>query len=85
MYCNKEIELSDKASGRWLPYNMDGSAHECKNQSQKETSTGTKTLKEGQIGTPQQFVREVMEGLKLKELDDRLKRVEALLFKGDKK
>ncbi len=54
-------------------------------KSQSSTSVGTKTLKEGQIGTPQQFVREVMEGPKLKELDDRLKKVEALLFEGDKK
>ncbi len=82
MFCKHEIIMSDKASRNWLPYNMDGTAHECKSQNQ----TGTKTLKEGQqIGTPQQFVREVMEGPKLKELDDRLKRVEALLFKGDKK
>lgn len=37
MYCNKEIQLSDKASGKWLPYNLDGSMHECK----KESATGT--------------------------------------------
>ncbi len=37
MYCNKEIELSDKASGRWLPYNMDGSAQQCKNNNKNET------------------------------------------------
>jgi hypothetical protein len=40
MYCKKEIQLSDRASGKWLPYNLDGSMHECK----KENQTGTKKV-----------------------------------------
>ncbi len=37
MFCKQEIVMSDKASGNWLPYNLDGKAHDCK--SQKETGT----------------------------------------------
>lgn len=46
MYCNKEIQLSDKASGKWLPYNLDGSMHECKNQAQatKKVETNNRRL-----------------------------------------
>lgn len=29
IYCKAEIEISDK-EGKWLPYNKDGSAHECR-------------------------------------------------------
>jgi hypothetical protein len=36
MYCKKEIQLSDRASGKWLPYNLDGSIHECKTQGTKK-------------------------------------------------
>lgn len=36
----------------------------------------------GPLGTPQDFIREIMEGPKLKELDDRLRRVEKMLFQG---
>ncbi len=32
--------MSDKASGKWLPYNMDGSAHDCTTINQ----TGTKKV-----------------------------------------
>ena len=31
--------MSDRASGNWLPYNLDGSMHDCK------TGTGTGTKK----------------------------------------
>jgi hypothetical protein len=40
MYCNEIIEMSDKASGNWYPYNMDGTSHDCRNQLQ----TGTKKV-----------------------------------------
>jgi hypothetical protein len=29
MYCNQEIMMSDE-TGKWLPYNNDGSSHDCK-------------------------------------------------------
>ncbi len=40
MFCKQEIIMSDKASGNWLPYNLDGMAHDCKSQNQ----TGTKKV-----------------------------------------
>ena len=40
MYCNETIEMSDKVSGNWYPYNMDGTPHDCRNQ----TKTGTKKV-----------------------------------------
>jgi hypothetical protein len=44
MYCNKQIEMSDKASGNLYPYNVDGTPHDCKNQSQGTKKVETKTL-----------------------------------------
>jgi hypothetical protein len=29
MYCKEKITMSDE-SGKWLPYNADGSAHDCR-------------------------------------------------------
>ena len=66
MYCNKEIQLSDKASGKWLPYNLDGSIHECKTQ-------GTNKVETKRINT-------LSEPLTLEELDARLKRVESIVI-----
>jgi hypothetical protein len=38
-YCKNEIQMSDK-EGRWLPYNKDGSTHDCK----KKNGNGKVTL-----------------------------------------
>jgi hypothetical protein len=40
MFCKQEIVMSDRMSGNWLPYNLNGSIHECK----KENQTGTKKV-----------------------------------------
>ena len=66
MYCNETIEMSDKASGNWYPYNMDGTSHDCRNQSQTKTGTGTKKVE--------------TKTLSLEELDARLKRVESIVI-----
>ena len=29
VYCNQEITMSDE-TGKWLPYNNDGSSHDCR-------------------------------------------------------
>jgi len=29
-FCKEKIKLSDKEHGKWLPYNLDGSAHDCR-------------------------------------------------------
>jgi hypothetical protein len=41
MFCKNEIVMSDRGTGKWLPYNLDGSTHECKTTN---TSTGTKKV-----------------------------------------
>ena len=83
MFCKQEIVMSDRGAGKWLPYDLNGSVHECK----KETQTGTKKVeKPDWKPTPEAkaWVREIMEGPKIKELDDRLRRVEKLLFQEGK-
>jgi hypothetical protein len=40
MFCKQEIVMSDRASGKWLPYDLKGRVHECITQ----TSTGTKKV-----------------------------------------
>lgn len=61
--------MSDRASGNWLPYDLNGSVHECK----KENQTGTKTVEKRTSGDPP---------LSLEGLDARLKRVEAMFNGG---
>lgn len=40
LYCKKEIEMSDRAAGHWLPYNIeDGNLHSCGNQEAKIKTT----------------------------------------------
>ncbi len=73
MFCKREIVMSDRASGNWLPYDLNGSIHECKKENQ--TATGTKTVEKRTSGDPP---------LSLEELDARLKRVESIVI-GPKK
>jgi hypothetical protein len=40
MFCKNEIVMSDRGAGRWLPYDLNGTVHEC-----KTTSTSTRTKK----------------------------------------
>lgn len=35
-YCKEKIKLSDKQGGKWLPYNLDGSAHDCRTKPDQE-------------------------------------------------
>ena len=42
-YCNKEIRLSND-SGRWLPYNLDNTAHECKGKQTQPAQQEPKKL-----------------------------------------
>jgi hypothetical protein len=37
-YCKSEIQMSDK-EGRWLPFNKDGSTHDCKKKNGKQEFT----------------------------------------------
>lgn len=33
IFCKTKIRMSDQKEGKWLPYNEDGSVHDCKNKS----------------------------------------------------
>lgn len=66
MFCKREIVMSDRASGNWLPYNLNGEVHECK----KENQTGTKKVDTNK------------KPLTLEALDVRLKKVEAMFNGG---
>ncbi len=50
MFCKKEIVMSDKGAGKWLPYDLNGTVHEC-----KTTSTGTKKVETKQPLTLEQI------------------------------
>jgi len=65
MFCKHEIVMSDKGAGKWLPYDLNGTVHECKKET-TSTSTGTKKVE--------------TKVLSLEELDARLKRVESILI-----
>jgi hypothetical protein len=56
--------MSDRASGKWLPYDLKGRVHECITQPQ--TNTGTKKAE--------------TKTLSLEELDARIKRLESMLI-----
>jgi hypothetical protein len=46
MFCKQEIVMSDRTSGNWLPYNLNGSVHDCKSTETKKVETKTLSLEE---------------------------------------
>lgn len=70
-FCGQEIQLSND-SGRWLPRNLDNTAHECKGK-QPQTQP-----------QPQQPQKEHKSSLTLEDLDARLKRVELVVLRESK-
>jgi hypothetical protein len=75
MYCKKEIEMSDRAAGQWLPYEPegDGNLHDCR------------VKKDGKKGkVPEQEKHELKTVLEaqvfLEGIDARVKRIEKMLF-----
>ena len=64
MFCKQEIVMSDRGAGKWLPYDLNGSIHECK----KEIATGTKKVETNN-----------KQPLTLEQIDARLRRVESIL------
>ena len=62
--------MSDSVSGKWYPYNPDGTPHNCRNQTQTSRSTGTKKV--------------MTKTLSLEELDARIKRLEGLVIGAQK-
>jgi hypothetical protein len=60
MFCKNEIVMSDRGAGKWLPYNLDGSTHECKTTS-TNMSTGTNNVKTRPLSLEERVKR--LEGL----------------------
>ena len=47
IFCKQEIVMSDRTSGNWLPYDLNGQVHDCKNQTgTKKVETKPLTLEE---------------------------------------
>jgi hypothetical protein len=44
MFCKREIVMSDRTSGNWLPYDLNGQVHDCKNQTTGTKKVETKSL-----------------------------------------
>ena len=42
-FCNQEIEMSG-ASGKWLPYNLDGTLHDCRSSLSSPSSSPPNTF-----------------------------------------
>lgn len=40
IFCKTEIKMSNKNDGKWLPYNLDGSSHDCKHVSKESENDG---------------------------------------------
>ena len=81
-----------EVNGKWAAYELNGTGfHSCKQQQQQKREpvvvvngpkgNGNEKDKEWEPSPEAKaWVREIMEGPKLKELDDRLRRVEKMLF-----
>ena len=39
IFCKAKIRMSDQKEGKWLPYNEDGSQHDCKKKNGKQEIT----------------------------------------------
>jgi hypothetical protein len=46
MFCKREIVMSDRTSGNWLPYDLNGQVHECKQTGTKKVETKALSLEE---------------------------------------
>ena len=44
MFCKREIVMSDRTSGNWLPYDLDGQIHDCKQTGTKKVETRALTF-----------------------------------------
>ena len=64
IFCKQEIVMSDRASGKWLPYDLKGRVHECNTQPQ--TSSGTNKVE--------------TKTLSFEEIEVRLRRLESIVI-----
>jgi hypothetical protein len=66
IFCKQEIKTSNDSSN-WLAYNLDGSAHECRESVKRNDKPQVKQEQQKKVT------------LTLEDLDIRLKKIEALL------
>ena len=60
--------MSDRGAGKWLPYDLNGSVHDCKKE------TGTRKVETNNNQQP----------LTLEQIDARLRRIEAIIIGSPK-
>ena len=72
IFCKQEIKMSND-SGKWLPYNLAGTSHECR---PSEYGKGV----EDSSGKHDQYSVPYDNKLTLESLDTRLKKVESILY-----
>ena len=79
MYKRSEIKMSND-SGNWLPYNLDGTAHECRESTTKKSNNKTvanmTTTETDSMAKPQQQTSTIKLTLTLESLDQRIKNIE---------
>ena len=66
IFCKQEIRLSND-SGKWLPYNLDNTSHECKNTKSSQSQP--------------QLQPQIKITLTIEELEQRLTKIEELFGK----
>jgi hypothetical protein len=76
MYCDKEILMDINGNSKWTAFKLNGGYHVCNKQEQPIVAINEQEDKP----EAKAWVKEVMEGPMLKELEERLKKVEAFLF-----
>jgi hypothetical protein len=88
MYCDQEILMDINGGGKWAAFNVNGGYHQCSKQKDTKKQEPI-VMVNNQEDKPeaQAWIREVMEGPKIKELEERIRKIEAqlLLFQGEKK
>jgi len=63
--------MSDKGAGKWLPYDLNGSVHECKTQKESGTKkVETKTLSLEQVDTRLKRLESMLLGDRVKEYNN---------------
>lgn len=63
MYCKEQITMSDE-SGKWLPYNEDGSSHDCRTKTKQQEEPPAKEKRQQQQEKPSEVtIHELLDRL----------------------
>ena len=83
IYCKREIKLSND-SGKWLPYNLDGSGHECRpskqGQGQQQPKEENKSTTAATLSLEKIFEHISRLEIRVSELDKKMQRVFHTLY-----